>query len=104
MKYIMKVRFPSGKEGNDLIRDPKFGKKIQDLIAEVKAEAVYFTLICGTRGAYIIVNMDDPSQMPALAEPFFLWAKADVDFLPVMTVQDLEKATPAIEAAIKKWG
>ncbi len=51
MKYIMKVRFPSGKEANDILKDPMFGKKMQDLLAEVKAEAAYFTTICGSRGA-----------------------------------------------------
>jgi hypothetical protein len=104
MKYIMKVRFPSGKEANDILKDPMFGKKMQDLLAEVKAEAAYFTTICGSRGGYVIVNMDDASQMPAIAEPFFIWCKADIDFIPVMTIQDLGKAGPAIEAAFKKWG
>jgi hypothetical protein len=104
MKYIMKVRFPSGEEGNKILKDPNFGKKMQDLLAEVKAEAAYFSTICGSRGGYIIVNMDDASQMPAIAEPFFIWLKADIDFLPVMTIQDLGKAGPSIEAAFKKWG
>jgi hypothetical protein len=104
MKYIMKVRFPSGKDGNDLLGDPHFGKKMQDLLAEVKAEAAYFTTIRGNRGAYVIVNMDDASQIPAIAEPFFIWLKAEIDFLPIMTPEDLGKAGPAIEAAFKKWG
>ena len=104
MKYIMKVRFPSGKDGNDVLSDPQFGKKMHDLLTEVKAEAAYFTTICGSRGAYVIVNMDDASQIPAIAEPFFIWLKADIDFLPVMTPEDLGKAGPAIEAAFKKWG
>ena len=104
MKYIMKIRFPSGKDGNDLLADPQFGKKMHNLLTEVKAEAAYFTTICGSRGAYVIVNIDDASQIPAIAEPFFIWLKADIDFLPAMTPEDLGKAGPAIEAAFKKWG
>jgi hypothetical protein len=46
MKYIMRVKMPSGKDGNDLLKDPLFGKKMQDALAEVKAEAAYFTTIC----------------------------------------------------------
>jgi hypothetical protein len=104
MKYIMRVKMASSEGGNDLFKDPLFGKKMQDLLTEVKAEAAYFTTICGNRGAYVIVNMDDASQIPSIAEPFFIWLKAEIDFYPVMTPADLGKAGPAIEAAFKKWG
>jgi hypothetical protein len=104
MKYIMKVRMASGDEGNKMLKDPLFGKKMQDLLTEIKAEAAYFSTICGNRGGYIVVNLDDASQMPAIAEPFFLWLNAEIDFVPVMTPQDLGKAEPAIAAAVKKWG
>ena len=104
MKYIMKVKFASGEIGNKVLGDPLFGKKMQDLLSEVKAEASYFTTICGDRGGYIIVNIDDASQIPAIAEPFFIWLNAEINFYPVMTPQDLSKAGPAIEAAFKKWG
>jgi hypothetical protein len=104
MKYIMKVKMAAGESGNALLKDPDFGKKMHELLTEIKAEATYFTTICGNRGFYAIVNMDNASQMPALAEPFFIWLKAEVDFLPVMTLADLGKAGPAIEAAFKKWG
>ncbi len=104
MKYIMKVKFPSGESGNDLLKDPQFGKKMQELLSEVKAEAAYFTTIGGSRGGYVIVNMDDASQMPAIAEPFFQWLKAEIDIDPVMTPEDLGKAEPAIATAIEKWG
>jgi hypothetical protein len=42
--------------------------------------------------------------MTAIAEPFFLWLGADVDFIPVMTLDDLGKGAGSIEAAVKKWG
>jgi hypothetical protein len=42
--------------------------------------------------------------MPKIAEPFFLWLNADIDFLPVMRPEDLVKAGPSIIAAVKKWG
>lgn len=103
MKYLMKVKIPND-QGNAKISDPQFGMKMQDALAEVKAETVYFTTIDGCRGGYIVVNMTDASEMPRLAEPFFLWLGADIDFLPVMTMQDLGKAAPSIEAVVKKWG
>ena len=103
MKFIMKVSMPN--EGsNDRLKDPQFGSKMNEILAEIKAEAVYFTAICGQRGAYIVINMNDTSEIPAFAEPFFLWLNADVTFLPVMMPEDLAKAGPAIANVVKKWG
>ena len=103
MKYIMKVRIPN-ESGNLRIKDPQFGAKMKEILSEVKAEAAYFGTICGDRGSYVVVNIDDASQLAAKAEPFFLWLGADVDFIPVMTLDDLGKAGGSIEAAVKKWG
>jgi hypothetical protein len=103
MKFIMRVRMPS-ETANNQLGDPQFGKKMQEALKEVKAEAAYFTTINGSRGCYLVVNMTDSSQMPALAEPFFAWLKAEIDWFPVMTPEDLGKAGPSIAAAFKKWG
>jgi hypothetical protein len=103
MRYIMKMRMPI-ESGNEALRDPEFGHKMTDLLAEIKAEAAYFTTLNGQRGAYIIVNLNDASELPAIAEPFFLWLNADIDWFPVMKPEDLGKAGPAIGAAVKKWG
>jgi hypothetical protein len=103
MRYLMKVTM--GEEaGNASVRDPKFGEKMQALLKELKAEAAYFTTVEGRRGVYIVVNMDDASQMPAMAEPVFLWLRGKVEFIPVMLPQDLAKAGPAIASAVQKWG
>lgn len=99
----MKVKM-SKEEGNRNLMDPDFGKKMREALTEIKAENAYFTTIDGCRGGYIIVNMDNPSQIPAIAEPFFLWMNAEIEFFPVMTPEDLEKAGPAIERVAKKWG
>lgn len=99
----MKVRMSLDK-GNEALRDPQFGHKMSELLAEIKAEAAYFSTIRGQRGAYIVVNLNDASELPAVAEPFFLWLDADIEWIPVMKPEDLGKAGPAIGAAVKKWG
>ncbi len=103
MKFLMKVEF-DGEAGNKALRDPKFGEKMGGLLKEMKAEAAYFTTIKGNRGGYVVINMDDPSQMVAMAEPFFFGFKAKVKFMPVMTPQDLAKGMPAAAKAVKEWG
>jgi hypothetical protein len=103
MKYLMKVKIPN-EAGNEKVADPQFGLKMQEVLKDVKAEEVYFTTIAGSRGFYAVVDITDASQMPAVAEPFFMWLKAEIDFLPVMTIEDLGRAGDAIASAYKKWG
>jgi len=103
MKYIMKVSMPTEK-GNERIKDPQFGKIMQEILSDVKAEAAYFTTVCGNRGGYVVVNINDASEMPSKGEPFFLMFNAEVTFIPVMTPEDLGKADASMQAAVKKWG
>ena len=48
--------------------------------------------------------MKDASQIPALAEPWFHAFNASLEIVPVMVSEDLKKAGPAIEQAVKKYG
>jgi hypothetical protein len=103
MLHILQIRIPI-EAGNAAIRSPDFGKKMNEVLTEIKAEAAYFTALDGQRGGYVIVDVKDASEIPAIAEPFFLWLKADVTFMPCMKPEDLAKAGPAIGAAVKRWG
>ena len=76
---------------------------VLSILEDSKAEAAYFSADGGMRGCFVVVNMDDASQMPALAEPWFLAFNASVEVLPVMTPEDLGRAGPAIENAVKKY-
>jgi hypothetical protein len=102
MRFMIKVSFPT-ERGNELLRDPQFGHKVEQLLADIKAEASYFCPVDGKRGMYIILNMNDASELAAKAEPLFLWLHADIEAVPVMKMEDLAKAGPAIGAAAQKW-
>ncbi len=102
MRFLLKVSIPT-EAGNKMIADPKFGKTMQQILKEIKAEAAYFAAEDGKRGAYIVVNMDDASKIPSIAEPFFLYMNATVEFIPVMTPEDLAKAGPDIAKALKRY-
>jgi hypothetical protein len=103
MRYLVRFHVPV-EAGNAALRDAEFGSKMQLLLQEINAETAYFTAVDGQRGGYIVVNFDDASKMPAIAEPLFYWLKADVEFIPIMLPEDLANAGPAIDAARKKWG
>jgi len=103
MKFIIKLRM-SLERGNEATADPQFGKKMGELLQELNVEAAYFSLINGQRGGFLVVNMNDASEMPKYMEPFFAWLHADAEVYPVMTPADLQKAGPDIAAAFRKWG
>ena len=100
MRMLLTVRFPH-KQFNAAVKDGTAGDKIRRILEETKPEAVYFTEQNGQRGAIMIVHMDDPSQIPAFAEPWFLTFRADVEFRIAMTPEDLAKA--GLEDFGKKW-
>jgi len=82
----------------------KLGETIQSILADIKPEAVYFTDENGQRTGFIIFDMQDNSQVPAIAEPWFLAFNASIEIHPVMVPADLAKAGSAIERAAKNYG
>src|SRR5207247_8852187 len=95
MRYT--VRFHIAVEcGNAAVRDPKFGDKMRGLLSELHTETAYFTAVDGQPGGYIVVNCDDASKIPAVAEPLFLWLQADFEFIPVTPADDVGRPASAI--------
>jgi len=101
MRMLMQVKFPI-EPFNTYVRDGSIGAKMQKIMADLKPEAAYFTAVDGHRGGILVVDMDDPSKIPALAEPWFLGFNAHVEIQPTMTPEDLGRA--GLEALGKKWG
>lgn len=102
MRFMLTFRIPMDK-GNAWIREGKVDKTTQSILSDLKPEAAYFAEMDGARGGYLVINMDDASQIPAMAEPLFLGLDATVEFHPVMTPEDLQKAGPAIQQAVQKY-
>lgn len=100
MRLLFQVRIPH-EPFNAAVKDGTVGKKIKAILDDLKPEAVYFTELDGHRGAIMIVNLDEPSQVPRYAEPWFLQFNADCGFRIVMTPEDLAKA--GLDALGKKW-
>jgi hypothetical protein len=81
----------------------KLGTTIQSIVADLKPEVVYFTADNGQRTAFLFLEMENASQIPAIAEPWFLAFNATIEIHPVMVPDDLAKAGSAIEAAANKY-
>lgn len=100
MRMLLHVKIPH-ESFNTALRNGSVGRTIERILADTKPEAVYFTEYDGRRGAIMIVDVTDPSKVPALAEPWFLSFSADVTFHVVISPDELGRA--GLDAIGKKW-
>jgi hypothetical protein len=102
MRCLLKATLPVA-EGNAAIADGTLGKTIESILNDLKPEAAYFAEDNGARTAFIFFNLENSSQIPAVAEPWFLAFNAKVEFHPAMNMADLKNAGPGIESAVRKY-
>jgi hypothetical protein len=83
MRFMLTFRIPP-EEGNAAMKDGRFMSTFQSIMEELQPEAAYFGPIEGARGGYLVVNMDDASQIAAIGEPLFLGLGATVQIPPCL--------------------
>jgi hypothetical protein len=88
---IMEVEFPN-EPFNTLVKNGTAGETLQRILADIKPSATYFSEQDGRRGAFLLVDVSDPSRVPVLAEPFFVSLDATVKLRVCMTPEDLAKS------------
>jgi hypothetical protein len=103
MRVLLKARLDT-EMANRHIQQGTLGPLMKSVMEELKPEAAYFGIENGKRTAYIVLNMQEPSELPRIAEPFFLALGAEIDVTPVMVSEDLGKAMAGIEGLAKKYG
>jgi hypothetical protein len=57
----------------------------------IKPEAAYFGTENGKHTGYIFFDLNDPAQIPVIAEPLFQRLESTVEFIPVMNADDLQR-------------
>jgi len=104
MRMLLRVSIPV-ETGNAAAKAGTLGSTVEEIVAGLKPEAAYwFADDDGQRTGSIVFDMKDSSQIPAVAEPWFLAFNAKVSLRPIMNPQDLAKAGPAIGKAAKRYG
>jgi len=104
MRMLLRVSIPVD-AGNAAAKAGTLGSTIEQILADLKPEAAYFFADDnGNRSGSIVFDMRDTSEIPAVAEPWFLAFNAKVSLRPIMNPQDLAKAGPSIGKAVKQYG
>ena len=95
MRTMIRVKVPV-ESGNHGIKNGTLQKVVGEAMERLRPEAAYFYPEQGVRCALMIVNMEDASQIPTIAEPFFMALNASVELIPVMNAEDLKKGLSQI--------
>jgi len=103
MRFLLKVSIPV-ETGNALAKEGRLAKIIGQIVDDLKPEAAYFLDDRGKRTGYIFFHIQDNSDIPKVVEPWMLALNASIEIHPAMALEDLKKAGPYIEEAVKKYG
>ena len=104
MRTLLRVSIPV-EAGNAAAKAGTLGSTVEKILAELNPEAAYFFADDnGNRSGSIVFDLKDTSDIPAVAEPWFLAFNAKVSFRPVMSAQDLAKGAPSIGKAVERYG
>lgn len=98
MRFMLTVRFDM-QAGNAAVSSGQVAQLLRSAMEQLKPEAAYFGPIDGNRGCYMVVNFDDPSQIPSITESFFQNLHATVTFVPVMNPDELARGVAALQQA-----
>jgi len=89
MRMLLKVQMEV-EAANRAIKDGSWGQTMERVMQALQPEAAYFTALDGKRTGLIIFDLKEPSQIPSIAEPFFMSVNASIELTPVMTMEDVQ--------------
>ena len=85
--------------GNAVIADGSIGQVIGGLVDRLHPEAAYFAGEDGQRACFIVFDMTDAADLPAICEPLFSAANARVTVVPCMDLEDMQKGLARLQGA-----
>ena len=103
MRCLLKVELCTD-TANTAIRDGSLGKTIRSILDDRSRKRRIFWQQMENGQPTFFLDIQNASQIPALAEPWFLAFNASVEIVPVMTIDDLTKAAPDFEKVVTNYG
>ena len=98
MRMMLKVTIPVD-TGNAAIADGSLAPTVMEFVEKMQPEASYFIAEDGMRTAMFFLDMQDASDLPSLAEPFFMGLEAGVTLTPAMDLADMKTGVEKAMAA-----
>lgn len=98
MRMMMKVSIPV-QAGNKTIKAGVLPKTMMQFVEQHRPEGVWFTAEHGNRTAFFVFDLKNASDIPSIAEPFFMNLDATIDLVPVMSLEDMKAG---VERAMKQ--
>ncbi|MDX2938976.1 DUF3303 family protein [Streptomyces ipomoeae] len=95
MRMMLKARMDT-QMSNQVTAGGAMPKSVKSVIEQLKPEAAYFTPE-GGRTMFLVFDMQDSSQLPAIADPLFQEMGAEVTFEPVMNFDELQRGLGALQ-------
>jgi hypothetical protein len=89
MRMLMTVQMDTEK-ANRAIADRSLGRIMESAMEKMRPEVAYFGATDGLRTAFLVFDLEDPTGIPAVAEPFFQHLGAKITLLPVMDFADVQ--------------
>jgi hypothetical protein len=89
MRTLMTVEFDTEK-ANKLIAENALGDLMMKTMDQLHPESAVFGAKDGKRTGYIVFDLADPTDIPRIAEPFFMALNAKIEFIPVMDAADVQ--------------
>ncbi len=90
MRMMMKVQMDTATTSK-AIQEGRMPEVMQSTLTMLKPEAAYFGPDSGVRTAFIVFDMNDPAQLPAISERLFNEFNARIEIFPVMDQDDLQR-------------
>ena len=98
MRTMLKMKIDT-QAGSRAISDGSLSQIMQQTLGRLKPEAAYFGPDNGIRTAFLVFDLEDPSQLPTITEPLFSKLNATVEMTPVMNQEDLQKGLAQLSAS-----
>ena len=92
MKILVTIN-PTIKKGREMIKDLNAIRELEKYYKDLNGESAYFYEFEGRKTFEFVIDVPRPEKLSEIADPMFKKFDARILFQPVMTFDDLKKAS-----------
>lgn len=89
MRLMLTVQMETEK-ANAAVSENTLPEVVTAALGRVQPEALYFGANDGMRTGFIVLELQEPADLPSICEPFFQKLGAKISITPVMNLEDIQ--------------